>query len=275
MPASAQTLPMPFSTPTAWSAGVEAVLARQVLPLSSSTSRTSVNVPADVDAEPVTHEASSAAAGRARSAAVHGGSADHRPARAFEMWAVMIACAHEGRRRVRRRRSPGAGRGCGARRLVVGEEVVARSADGSPRPAAVAAWGGRPGRRSRRGRPGSAARGVEVLAEAPGADDEQWRRCSTPTFSLPAGHRPAASRCGRSRGSGSNDRFATCAMTRGQPDAHPHRRRPGRRRCGPRSRRSPSSPSPRVRAGRLADRGADAPGARRRHLTQPTRGAGA
>jgi hypothetical protein len=45
MPASAHALPMPVSTPTDWSAGVEAVLARQVRPLPSSTSRTSVKVP--------------------------------------------------------------------------------------------------------------------------------------------------------------------------------------------------------------------------------------
>ncbi len=45
MPASRQACSMPESTPIAWSAGVEAVLARQVAPLSSSTSRTSVNVP--------------------------------------------------------------------------------------------------------------------------------------------------------------------------------------------------------------------------------------
>ena len=45
MPASAQTRPIPVSTPTAWSAGVEAVFARQVAPLSSSTSSTSVKVP--------------------------------------------------------------------------------------------------------------------------------------------------------------------------------------------------------------------------------------
>jgi hypothetical protein len=45
IPASEQALPMPLRTPIAWSAGVEAVLARQVEPLSSSTSRTSVKVP--------------------------------------------------------------------------------------------------------------------------------------------------------------------------------------------------------------------------------------
>ena len=45
IPAAAHTWPIPLSTPTAWSAGVEAVLARQVLPLASSTSSTSVNVP--------------------------------------------------------------------------------------------------------------------------------------------------------------------------------------------------------------------------------------
>jgi hypothetical protein len=45
MPAAAQTCSMPYSTPMAWSAGVEAVFARQVAPLPSSTSRTSVKVP--------------------------------------------------------------------------------------------------------------------------------------------------------------------------------------------------------------------------------------
>ncbi len=45
MPAASQTWLMPCRTPTDWSAGVEAVLARQVSPLSSSISSTSVNVP--------------------------------------------------------------------------------------------------------------------------------------------------------------------------------------------------------------------------------------
>jgi hypothetical protein len=45
MPASAHTLPMPLRTPTDWSEGVEAVFARQVAPVASSTSSTSVNVP--------------------------------------------------------------------------------------------------------------------------------------------------------------------------------------------------------------------------------------
>ena len=45
MPASSQTFPMPASTPTAWSAGVDAVFARHVRPLASSTSSTSVKVP--------------------------------------------------------------------------------------------------------------------------------------------------------------------------------------------------------------------------------------
>ncbi len=44
-PASAQTLSMPASTPTDWSAGVEGVLARWVAPVSSSMSKRSVNVP--------------------------------------------------------------------------------------------------------------------------------------------------------------------------------------------------------------------------------------
>ena len=43
--AASQTWLMPLSTPTDWSAGVDAVLARQVSPVDSSTSRTSVNVP--------------------------------------------------------------------------------------------------------------------------------------------------------------------------------------------------------------------------------------
>ncbi len=45
MPASSQTFRMPFSTPTDWSAGTDAVFARQVRPSVSSTSSTSVNVP--------------------------------------------------------------------------------------------------------------------------------------------------------------------------------------------------------------------------------------
>ncbi len=44
-PACAQTMSMPCSTPTDWSCGVEAVLARQVDPACSSTSSTSVKVP--------------------------------------------------------------------------------------------------------------------------------------------------------------------------------------------------------------------------------------